>query len=242
MLPYSATRPQWVDSFCSQYTDLFPSTSVIRDLYFISSDKMRIRSLQHFEIRIPDFQTDFFQRISLFGKPIHLIEEDAFHGLRTLRFLELVACSLKVMPPVDPVKSNLAYLNLRKNNLVEISPDYFSGFTQLYRVSLAYNRLIALPNFKPVAETLRSLYLDYNNITSLRPSLTNATFPKLFLVHVMYNKISRLNHALFRHLPRLGFLRVDFNLLETLEDMSLMSRENALEVCNKCIISPPSLF
>ena len=181
-----------------------------------------------------------FQHISLEGEPIRLIEEDALYGLDSLTILKLVACSLNEMPPVNPVKSTLVFLNLRKNNLVEIPPEYFFDFTQLRRVNLASNRLIALPDFKPVAKTLHSLYVDCNNITSLRPFLTNATFSKLYILQVTENKISQLNNTLFNYMPRLGLLHIRFNLLETLEDVSFMTRENSLEVCSKCIFSPPA--
>ena len=142
---------------------------------------------------------------------------------------------LQKCPPLDPVKSTLETLSLQNNLLTAIALDYFSGFARLHFVNLARNRLNALPNFKPLTQTLRQLMAAFNNIISLRP-LTNAAFSKLHFLDVKHNKIGQLHRAMFSHWPRLGRLRIDFNLVTTLENMSVLNHGRAIQVSCKSII------
>ena len=161
------------------------------------------------------------------------MEQDAFHGLHSLADLELQHCSLKEMPPLDPVKSTLKHLNLRSNLLRKIEQDFFHGFVQLTSLDFARNHLSSLPDLSPVAQTLSNFKAPYNEIISISPSVTSANFSILFRLDFERNKIKEFNIEMFNSWPNLAFLHIDYNLIETLEDMSTMThgRRGVLKVC-----------
>ena len=125
------------------------------------------------------------------------------------------------MPPLGPVGSSLKYLNLRSNYLRERAPDFFHGFTRLVSLDLTRNDLSSLPDLSPVAQTLSNFKAANNDITTISPAITNADFSMLFRLNVERNDIKQL--AMFSSWPNLAFLHIDFNLIETLEDMSAMT-------------------
>ena len=133
------------------------------------------------------------------------------------------------MPPLHPVKRTLKNLDLRLNALVKIAPIYFSGFTQLVRIDLSLNKLNSVPNLTPVAQTLYNLRLNNNRIASLSPSLTNATFSRLRRLDITSNSFEYLCLEVFNYLPRLAVMFIDYNFLQTLEDMSTMTPKTAIK-------------
>ena len=143
------------------------------------------------------------------------------------------------MPPLGPVKLSLKYLNLRSNYLRKIATDFFHGFIRLATLDLTRNDLSNLPDLSPVAQTLTNFKAANNDITTISPAITNASFSMLFRLNVERNDIKQLNLVMFSSWPNLALLHIDFNLIETLEDMSLMThgRGRVLKVGFKS--SPP---
>ena len=169
------------------------------------------------------------QRITLGYKPIHLIQQGAFEGLRCLTYLKLPSCSLNKMPPLDPIQSTLEVLNLRENSLVVIPHNYFHGFSKLAQVILSYNKLNALPDFTVVAETLYILEVANNRIASLRPSVTNTTFLKLRRLDIAVNDLEYHNLEMFIWWPLLAYLYIDYNCIQTLKDLSTITLETHIK-------------
>ena len=165
------------------------------------------------------------------NKQIRLIEQGAFLGLSNLKELQLSWCLLSEMPPLAPVQSTLTHLILRANSLTEVRNDYFQGFTQLVSLDLTRNALSILPDLNPVAPTLRNLKVTSNQITSISPSMTNTIFPILYRLDLERNKVKQLDQTMLNCWPFLKYLNIGYNLIETLDDMSKVTRGSALKVC-----------
>ena len=158
-------------------------------------------------------------------KPIRLIQEGAFHGLQSLHELNLTYCDLKEMPPLDHVRNTLGNLILTNNILKEITPNYFPGFARLTRLDLSKNLLSTLPDFSHVAQTLYDFSATTNKIAYLSPSLTSVNFPMLFSLDIGRDKIKRISLSMLSRWPKLAFLYIYCNLIESLDDMSQITRK-----------------
>ena len=132
------------------------------------------------------------------------------------------------MPPLRPLKGNLATLHLSSNCLKAIPEDYFCGFIRLSSIYFDYNKLLAVPNITPLKATLAYLKLGGNRITSFEPFLTNTTFPTLRFLIAYNNRITYLTRDMIRCWPKLINLNLRNNLLKNLEDLSLMIHEAPL--------------
>ena len=170
------------------------------------------------------------QTITILGKPIHGFHSGAFLGLRVLKTLGLISCHIRDMPPLDPVKHTLEILNLRMNELVYIEANYFLGFSRLEILHFSHNCFLAIPNITPLAGILFRFNIERNSVATLKPVLLNASFTKLRYLYVAHNKVSELTPMMIRQWPRLGLLEIENNLLETLGDLSCITREFVLEV------------
>ena len=173
----------------------------------------------------------FFKRISLSYKQIRLIEQGAFLGLCSLTKLELIGCLLRNMPPLDPVKSTLTHLTLRSNSFTDIHHDYFHGFTQLVNLDLSQNALSVLPDLNTIAQTLGIFKAASNKISSINPSMTVAMFPILYRLDFERNKIKQFDREMLSCWPDLEYLNIGYNLIETLDDMSIVTRGRPIKVC-----------
>ena len=137
-----------------------------------------------------------------------------------MKTLRLKCCSIKQMPPLDPVKGNLEVLRLRYNSLTFIPWDYFQGFTRLKEVDLTSNEIYTLLGLNQIAETLAILAIENNQLTSVGLSSMNVTFSRLYRLNVGKNNITTLSWEILRHFRWLYFFYVNENLLETVDDLS----------------------
>ena len=160
----------------------------------------------------------------MYGNKIHVIEEDAFVGLKNLITLALSDCGLNEMPPLGPVKGNLENLRLSSNCLIVIPPDYFCGFTRLKTISLDNNKFLAVPNITPLIAQLSNPEFGRNNISSFEPFLMRTTFPIMLQLIVNNNKIKYLSRDMISYYPELVILNLRKNLLKSLEDLSGLIR------------------
>ena len=160
----------------------------------------------------------------MYGNKIHVIEEDAFVGLKDLITLALSDCGLNEMYPLGPVKGNLKNLRLSSNCLIVIPTDYFCGFIRLRTISLENNKFLAVPNVTPLVTQLYKIELGRNNIPSFEPCLTHTTFPRMLQLKVNNNEIECLSRDMIRHCPELVRLNLRNNLLKTMEDLSGLIR------------------
>ena len=172
----------------------------------------------------------FLQKIIITGRPIREFAEGAFLGLYNLKRLALIHCYIKVMPPLGPTKHSLEGLDLSHNELVFIEANYFVGFHRLITLYFRFNYLSAIPDVSPLAGILFMFDIKHNLVLSLRPFLLNDTFFELKHLAVSYNNVSELTPVMISQWPRLTSLNVEYNLLETLRDLSRITREFLLEV------------
>ena len=134
------------------------------------------------------------------------------------------------MPPLGPTKHSLEQLDLSHNYLVFIERNYFVGFHRLFTLYLSLNYLSAIPDVSPLAGTLVMFDIAHNLVLSLRPFLSNDTFLELRHLAVSYNNVSELTPVMISQWPRLRSLDIDYNFLETLGDLSRITREFELKV------------
>ena len=173
------------------------------------------------------------QTLSIRGKTIRRFHSDAFLGLHVLKTLKLKYCNINVTPPLDPTKYTLEMLSLQANDLVYIEASYFMGFRRLATVNLSFNRLSTIPNITPLAGILLSFDIAHNSVLSLKPFLFNVCFTNLRYLYVSNNKIRELTSDLMPQWLRLRLLKIENNLLETLQDLSCITRESLSKVMTR---------
>ena len=124
------------------------------------------------------------------------------------------------MPPLYPIKYSLEYLDLQHNALMLTEPNYFFGFRRLTALDLSDNIFSAIPDISPLADTLMRLFIMDNVVASRETFLYNSTYTELTSLDVTHNKISEPTPKMISQWPRLAYLNIEYNMLETLEDMS----------------------
>ena len=124
------------------------------------------------------------------------------------------------MPPLDPIKSSLEYLDLKHNALMLTEPNCFFGFHRLTALDLSDNIFSAIPDISPLADTLMRLFIMDNVVASLEPFLYNFTYTELTSLVVSRNNIIELTPKMISQWPRLTYLSIEYNMLESLDDMS----------------------
>ena len=137
------------------------------------------------------------------------------------------------MPPVIPIKDTLVELDLGGNYLAFIESNYFKGFRRLTTLFLSFNHLSAIPDITFLASSLENFDISDNSLLSLKHVLSEISYPKLARLVVSHNNISELTAFMLTRWPRLGHLAIDHNLLETLEDLSGITRVTILKVLMK---------
>ena len=134
------------------------------------------------------------------------------------------------MPPLDPTKQTLEKLNLGHNDLLFIQPSYFSGFRCLETLNLNFNHLPVVPDITYLAGTLRRFDIMKNSVSSLKYFLFNVTFRALSSLSVDYNNIDEFTSGMILLCPKLRHFTIEYNLLQTLEDLTGIARESDAEL------------
>ena len=129
---------------------------------------------------------------------------------------------MKQMPPLEPVKGTLEILRLPYNSLDSVPWNYFRGFSRLREVDLTSNDICTLPVFDEVAETLAVIAIGKNKLSTVELSSMNVSFPRLYRLNVGRNKITAFSWEILRHCPWLYFFYISENLLETMDDLSVL--------------------
>ena len=137
------------------------------------------------------------------------------------------------MPPLIPIKDTLVKLDLGGNDLAFIESNYFKGFCRLITLFLSFNHLSAIPDITFLASSLKNFDISDNSLLSLKPVLSEVSYLKLARLVVSYNNISELTAFMLTRWPRLEHLAIEHNLLETLEDLSGITRVTILKVLMK---------
>ena len=164
------------------------------------------------------FVSNFFQTIVVFENRIDEFESDSFFGLDSLAYLHIEHTSLKVLPPLRPVKDTLTSLAMRMGDIYFIPYDYFIGFTTLHRVDLQYNKInnskIEL-NFSPLNKTLKVLILSYNMLHQIPYSLYSVNYEHLKTLQLDHNGIAQLERRMLHAWPNISRLDISFNKILT---------------------------
>ena len=153
----------------------------------------------------------------------------------------------------------LSTLNLAGNSIAVVEDDAFYGLRSLRSIDLSDNRIVALPTniFREAANSLKELKLQNNSIGVLAPGLVanmnqlvaldlsknvltsswmnSATFAgliRLVLLDLSFNRIEKLDPALFKDLYTLQILNLKYNEIETIaaDTFSPMSNLHTLEI------------
>ena len=115
-----------------------------------------------------------------------------------LRFLALINCQLKQLPPPILALTTLIELDLRENQLTTLPAD-FAKLSQLQGLDLRENQLSALPDDFSKLSQLCELYLSNNQLSALPTDF--AKLSKLQLFFIANNPISDNIHQLANELP-----------------------------------------
>ena len=173
-----------------------------------------------------------WQEIYIAGKgwPIQGFHSGAFNGLQHLRSLTLSNCGIQNMPPLDPTKHNLELLDLVNNDLVFIAQNFFSGFHHLKVLDLSENGLSRIPDITPLTDTLKRFSIRNNLVLSLETFLSAVMYKFLTRLDFSVNKIGELTPGMISQWPELRYLDIECNFVQTLEDLSGLTRGSVLKV------------
>ncbi|XP_046406466.1 protein artichoke-like isoform X2 [Ischnura elegans] len=109
-------------------------------------------------------------------------------------------------------------LDLSENRIRSLDLNFFSNLTNLEVVSLRNNRIVSLPSeiFKPFAAKTScnkiTLHLDGNQMTEI-PLLT---IPCLVELNMARNRLTHIDKATFKYVPRLELLDLSDNFISSL--------------------------
>ena len=142
---------------------------------------------------------------------IHFIDELAFSGIPSLRFLLLFYAGLMTVPPLNPVKCTLKELDLSYNNISSIPRGYFVGFKNLALLSMRYNLLHEIPDIAPLRNTIIEIQLYFNQIISISGALNRTIYSQLKKILLTGNSIMVLNPDMLLFWPRLTYMDLSDN-------------------------------
>lgn len=151
--------------------------------------------------------------LNLSSNAISMVADEALHGLRSLESLDLSGNKIVALPPAmfrDATKS-LKELRLQ-NNSISALPGLVTDMNQLVTLDLSRN-------------VLTSMWLNAETFSGLI---------RLVLLNLSYNRISRLDPAIFKDLYTLQILNLQFNEIATIsaDTFSPMSNLHTLELAH----------
>ena len=156
------------------------------------------------------------QGLSFAKSGIHVIQQNTFLGLESLKVLNLSHNILTTLPPT--VCQNLPQLKILRvdnNRLANLTSDLLKGQCeqQLLRLDLSNNDLINFPNdLFNKTNKMRTLELRQNRLIQL----FNDSFTSLTELEILYlndNKLSLLPHGVFASLGELRILDLRGNAI-----------------------------
>ena len=131
-------------------------------------------------------------------------------------------CQLKKAPPIRPLSKTLVNLNLAKNDITHIPPEYFRGFDLLERISLQWNRIANLPEMYHLNGTLMQLTLHWNRLEDIK-ALYFVSFEKINTMNLRKNYLTNLSfgNAMW---PAIEALDLAHNLISTINPFQRMAK------------------
>lgn len=177
------------------------------------------------------------QSLDMSNNQISMLPINGFSSLKRLRVLNLSsnAISMVVDEALHGLRS-LESLDLSGNKIVALPPAMFRDATKsLKELRLQNNSISALPGLVTDMNQLVTLDLSRNVLTSMW--LNAETFSgliRLVLLNLSYNRISRLDPAIFKDLYTLQILNLQFNEIATIsaDTFSPMSNLHTLELAH----------
>ena len=124
------------------------------------------------------------------------------------------------MPPLDPIKKTLIFIDLSSNNILSVPRNYFDGYRHLKRLNLSGNELSIAPNVQLLNRTLEVFLLNYNKITTLSGSVTEQEFKKLKELGLNSNLLTVFAVRFLSYWPSLRLLDISFTPLTTVPNTS----------------------
>ena len=124
------------------------------------------------------------------------------------------------MPPLDPIKKTIIFLDLSSNIILSVPQNYFDGYRHLKRLNLSWNKLSVSPNVQLLNRTLEVFLLNYNKITALSGSVIEQEFRKLKELGLQSNLLTLFAVRFISYWPSLRLLDISFNPLTTVPNTS----------------------
>ncbi|XP_011871145.1 PREDICTED: protein toll [Vollenhovia emeryi] len=193
--------------------------------------------------------------------PRHQLESTSTPCSLDVQSLDMSNNQISVLP-VNGFSSlkRLRVLNLSSNVISKVVDEALHGLRSLESLDLSGNKIVALPAamFQDAAKSLKELRLQNNSISALPGIVTDMnqlvtldlsrnvltsmwlnadTFSgliRLVLLNLSYNRISRLDPAIFKDLYTLQILNLQFNEIATIsaDTFSPMSNLHTLELAH----------
>lgn len=199
------------------------------------SEKHPRRQLESTSVR-PSCFLDV-QSLDISNNQISVLPINGFSSLKRLRVLNLSnnVISMVADEALHGLRS-LESLDLSGNKIVALSPAMFRDATKsLKELRLQNNSISALPGLVTNMNQLVTLDLSRNVLTSMWLNVeTFSGLIRLVLLNLSYNRISRLDPAIFKDLYTLQILNLQFNEIATIsaDTFSPMSNLHTLELAH----------
>ena len=148
------------------------------------------------------------------------LDKNAFAGLIRVQCIRIQHCQLTHMPPLDPIKRSVSFINLGPNNISCVPENYFDGYSHLRNLYLTRNKLSILPNVQQINRTLKVFLLNYNNISALSVSVIGHEFKRLKELGLRSNSLTAFDVGFLSYWPSLSLLDISSNPLTTVPNIS----------------------
>ena len=162
-----------------------------------------------------------FQDLGLSSMGLEHIEDGAFCNLHQMSTLNLNENELQVPPELCLLKCCLETLLLSRNNISNLSKNFFEGFKTLKCLHLSDNKLTMLPDLHWIKHSLRDIRAPDNKLKSLDELKTTRTFEMLAYIDMSRNYIRIFDVATLRFMPKLRVIILLDNKLSHIDDFRI---------------------
>ena len=247
-----------------QFYIMFSSASPSIRIIDVSSNQIHITNRQ------PLLQAAKLKVITLLldRNSMKTIYNEIFTGFHSLK--KLFLCSMGIEAVEENAfhdLSNLRYLRLGNNNIVNFPRNLFKPLKNLKKIALDQNKLQAVPNFSGLPKDMSDVDLGYNNIKDISTlsemgirtiapltlwqnnitTLPKHVFQKVsaFTINLSFNKIREIQGYSFTACALMAELYLDSNELTSISEKAFRSvrQVSVLSLSNnKLKVLPPESF
>ncbi|MFH4974125.1 hypothetical protein AB6A40_000834 [Gnathostoma spinigerum] len=169
------------------------------------------------------------KKLVLDNNRIRAINPDAFRGLEFVMLELSIAMNKLTAIPTDSLIAMraLSVLNLRCNNIGDITQPAFRNLSSLIDLNLGCNQICNIEGavFDDVKQTLQNLILDHNCLTSF-PSESVNHLDNLIALHIKYNQLETLEKHQLGNMTSLTILTLTGNKIRSIDKEFAIGLDN----------------